>query len=48
MDANKNWYGWLEKLFIFVYLFIYFFDWKEKSQSWTQQSVDKSFEERKN
>ena len=45
---NKEWVGRAAKLFIFVYWFIYFFDWREKSQPWAQVSVDKSAQERKN
>ena len=34
----------------YLYLLIYFFifDWREKSQHWTQVSVDKTDKERKN
>ena len=34
-------------IYLFIYLFIYF-DWREKSQPWTQVPIDKSVEERKN
>ena len=36
-------------LFYFIlFIYLFFFDWREKSQPWTQVSINKSVEERKN